>query len=112
MRALSEAERRVLDLMLAQEFPGAAELPAQVGAARVARTCDCGCPTVDLVVEGDVPLASVSSRTPVNAVVDGVLGGRLLVFVDDGQLSSLEYYSSEDSPPRSWPDSDHIRPYV
>lgn len=112
MRPLSDVERQVLDLMLAQDFPGAVELRAQMDAARVERTCDCGCPTVDLVVEGEVPLAAVSSRTPVNADVEGVVGGGLVVFVDEGRLSGLEYYSAEDATPRSFPSLDQIRPYV
>ena len=112
MRPLSEVERQVLDVMLAQDFPGAIELRAQMNTARVTRTCDCGCPTVDLVVGGDVVLAAVSSRTPVNAEVDGVVGGGLIVFVDEGRLSGLEYYSAEDETPRSFPALDQIRPYV
>lgn len=112
MRPLSEVERQVLNVMLTQDFPGAVELRAQVNAARVVRICDCGCPTVDLVVDGDVPIATVTSRTPVNAEVAGVVGGGLMVFVDDGRLSGLEYYSAEDEPPRQFPDLDQIRPYV
>jgi len=34
MRPLVEDERKVLDVMLAQDFPGAAELRAQLDAAR------------------------------------------------------------------------------
>lgn len=32
--------------------------------ARVARTCDCGCPTIDLVVEGDLEYHSTEDETP------------------------------------------------
>ena len=59
-----------------------------------------------------MPLAAVSSRTPVNAEVEGVVGGGLVVFVDEGRLSGLEYYSAEDVTPRSFPSLDQIRPYV
>lgn len=72
--------------MLAMDFPGAPELRAQVASTLVSGRCACGCPSVDLVVEGDVRPASVTSRTPVNAEVDGVVGGGLIVFVDDGRL--------------------------
>ncbi len=96
----------------ARDFPGASELRAQVGSAVVSRGCDCGCPSVDLVVEGDVPVASVTSRTPVNAVVEGVSGGGLIVFVDEGRLSGLEFYSAEDPMPRQFPALDRIRPYI
>ena len=112
MRPLSETERQVLGAMLALDFPGAPELRAQVTSTVVSRHCDCGCPSVDLLVEGDVPLAAVTSRVPVNAEVDGVVGGGLIVFVDDGRLSGLEFYSAEDSTPAEFPDLDRIRPYT
>jgi hypothetical protein len=112
MRLLSETERQVLGVMLALDFQGAEELRAQVVSAQVSRGCDCGCPSVDLVVEGDVPFAHVTSRTPVNAEVEGVLGGGLIVFVDHGRLSGLEFYSVEDRTPPVFPDLDRIRPYV
>lgn len=112
MRPLSETERGVLGVMLAMDFPGALELRAQVDSTVVSGRCACGCPTVDLVVEGDVQPATVTSRTPVNAEVDGVLGGGLIVFVDDGRLSGLEYYSVEEQHPSDWPDLTQIRPYV
>jgi len=108
MRQLVEDERRVLGVMLAQDLPGAVELRAQVNAARVVSRCECGCPSVD----SDVPRAAVVSRTPVSAEVEGVLGGGLIVFVDDGHLSRLEYYSAEDHTPRSLPKPVQIRPHV
>lgn len=112
MRPLSATERQILGAMLALDFPGAPELRAQVPSTVVSRRCNCGCPSVDLVVEGDVPLAAVTSRVPVNAEVDGVLGGGLIIFVDDGRLSGLEFYSVEDSTPSELPDLDRVRPYV
>jgi hypothetical protein len=112
MRPLSETERQVLGAMLALDFPGAPELRAQVPSTVVSGQCKCGCPSVDLVVEGDLPLAAVTSRTPVEAEVDGVIGGGLIVFVDDGRLSGLEFYSAEDSTPSQFPDLDRIRPCV
>jgi hypothetical protein len=112
MRPLSETERQALVAMLALDFPGASELRAKVPSTVVSGHCNCGCPSVDLVVEGDVPLAAVTSRVPVNAEVAGVVGGGLIVFVDDGRLSGLEFYSAEDSTPSEFPDLDRIQPYV
>jgi hypothetical protein len=112
MRALTDTEHGVLALLLAQDFPGADALRAQLSSVRVSGGCECGCPTINLDVEGDVPLAVVESRTPVNAHVDGVIGGGLIVFVDDGRLSSLEYYSSEEAPPGDFPAPEQVRPYV
>lgn len=112
MRPLSDVERHVLDLMLALDFPGAAELRVQAESAQVVRRCDCGCATIDLAVADDVPLAVVTSRTPVNADVDDLVGGGLIVFVDEGRLSCLEIYAAEDPVPREFPGVDRIRPYV
>ncbi len=48
---------------------------------------------IDLIASEAGPRAAVISRTPVQAVVegDGYVGG-LLLFVDDGRLSALEYW--------------------
>lgn len=112
MRALSEAERAILEVMLAEDFPGAAELRQQLDAVVVSGVCGCGCPSVNLEVRGDVPVAEVTSRTPINADVEGDPGGGMIVFVDDGLLSCLEYYGVDDSPPAAFPDPSLVRPYV
>jgi len=112
MRPLSETERGVLGVLLAMDLPGAPELRAQVESTVVSARCACGCPTVDLVVEGDVRPARVTSRTPVDAEVEGVPGGGLIVFVDNGRLSGLEYYSVEEHHPSDWPDLTRIRTHV
>ncbi|MCA0328429.1 MAG: hypothetical protein LCI03_00835 [Actinobacteria bacterium] len=112
MRQLSETERGVLGVLLAMDFPGAPELRAQVDSTVVSGRCACGCPTVDLVVEGDVQPARVTSRTPVTAEVEGVLGGGLIVFVDNGCLTGLEYYSVDGHHLSDWPDLARNRPSV
>ena len=112
MRPLSDTERRVLGVLLAMDFPGAPELRAQVDTTVVSGRCACGCPSVDLVVEGVVPLAPVTSRTPVSADVEGEFAGGLILFVDEGRLSGLEYYTVEDVTPSDWPDLRQLRPYV
>lgn len=57
----------MLGVLLAMDFPGASELRVQVGSAVVSRGCDCGSPSVDLVVKGDVPI--VASRGPRRATI-------------------------------------------
>lgn len=111
VRALSDAERAVLEVMLAEDFPGAVELRQQVDCVVVSGGCGCGCPSVNLEVPGEVPLAEVTSRTPIFASVEGSRAG-LIVFVDDGLLSCLEYYDSDDALPATWPNSSLLRPYV
>ncbi len=55
---------------------------------------------IDLIVSAERSPAAVVSRTPVQAVVDGDgYDGGLLLFVDDGQLSALEYWWVTEEPP-------------
>jgi hypothetical protein len=60
--------------------------------------------TIDLVVDDAIPLAKVKSRTPVQAVVDGDgYDGGLILFVEDGQLSALEYWWVTEEKPDVFP---------
>jgi hypothetical protein len=105
-RPLTPRERSVLDLLLAADFPGGAELRAQARTARVTGRCACGCPTIDLAVDDAAPVADVDGRVAVE--VDVVNGG-LIVFVDEGRLSGLEYWSVGDDTPVEFPPPEHIR---
>ena len=59
---------------------------------------------IDLVVDDVAPLAAVPSRMPVHAVVDGDgYDGGLLLFVDDGRLSALEYWWVTEDMPDEFP---------
>lgn len=113
-RSLSEAERLVLDALLAADFPGAAELRAQLARVQVVGKCDCGCPTVDLAVPPDVPVSPVKTRArlvPVEGRVSPLAGeppGDIILFVDDGRLSYLEYVSYDDPSPAEWPSLDRV----
>jgi hypothetical protein len=64
---------------------------------------------VDLTVEDIAPLAEVASQVPVEADVLGGQGGGLILFVDEGRLSCLEYWSVDDKP-AEFPPPDRIRP--
>ncbi|MBB4966464.1 hypothetical protein [Saccharothrix violaceirubra] len=105
-RPLTATEKAVLDLLLSKEFPGAAELRAQVAVAAVTGRCGCGCPSVDLSVPDDVPrspyrgrLAPTEARTEPDA--DG-LPLEVILFLDDGALSYLELIHYGE-PPEDWP---------
>ncbi|MEV5719236.1 hypothetical protein AB0L41_35580 [Amycolatopsis mediterranei] len=87
----------MLDLLLDGRFPGAADLRAQAATARVTGGCAYGCPTVDLEVDGTAPAAEVEDRAAVEA------DGGLIVFVDEGQLSRLEYWTLRDERPVQFP---------
>ncbi|WP_370968541.1 hypothetical protein [Amycolatopsis sp. cg9] len=105
-RSLTPDERAVLDVLLAGDFPGAVELRVQAATAQVSGSCGCGCPTVCLVVDDATPTAEITERAAVEADVPD---GGLIVFVDEGRLSCLEYWTVEDEPPAAFPAPDQIR---
>lgn len=104
------------DRLLSLEFDGVQALRAQVPLARVVATCDCGCPTVDVEVDGAAPVSPFSAPTrlvPIEGCVaasntGAEASGGIILFVDDGRLSCLEYYSMADPPPSKWPTTDEI----
>jgi hypothetical protein len=113
-RALNPEEARVLDRLLAVDFPDAGTLRAQLPHARVVGRCDCGCATVDLSVDRSraKPATLVRGRPiPSEAVVLGdnaePIGG-VIVFLDDGYLSMLEVYAFGNSPIQEWPPLDRL----
>jgi hypothetical protein len=67
----------------------------QIPRARVVSRCSCGCPTVDLALDGHLSkraggstiLADVQGRSPEGALVGVIVHGR------EGELSELEVYS-------------------
>jgi hypothetical protein len=111
-RPLTPAESAMLALLLSVEFPGVDALRVQAGSAAVVGGCDCGCPSIAFGVPDDAPLASglTSRLAPVEGVVspqgEGV-PGEIILFVDDGRLSYLEYVYY-DVPPKKWPAPDRV----
>lgn len=107
-RALLRSEIEVLSFILTADFPQGARLRAQLKGLQVIGRCDCGCPTIDLETSsGALPATGLESRLlPVEAVVAPAHTeppGELIVFVDDGRLSGLEYVYYSDAPPVDWP---------
>jgi hypothetical protein len=111
-RSLSEPEQRILSFLLATQVPGEAELRAQVPHVQVVGKCDCGCPTIDLEVPDSVRQAPVEGgRFPVEALVAPKVdepNGEIILFLDAGRLSSLEYVSYLDNPPAEWPSFERL----
>jgi hypothetical protein len=113
-RPLSPAERRVLDLMLTQDFPGAESLRSQLPYVQVVGRCDCGCATIDIEVAPEAPHAAPDLQGRVLPVT-GFVGADIdqpragiIVFVDEGFLSRLEIYSMAEPAPHEWPDLTEI----
>jgi hypothetical protein len=112
-RALLPEERTTLLAVLNHaDFDGRDALLVQVESARAASYCGCGCGTVGLTVDRTAPSTHLTYRPVPNeaAVVDGngePLGG-VILFVDDGYLSSLEVYSYDD-PVSPFPPLDRLQ---
>ncbi|MFD5258840.1 hypothetical protein ACFWM5_39265 [Streptomyces bobili] len=107
-RPMSPGERAVVELILANEFPGAAELRAQVGFVQVVAKWGVDSASVDLLVlEGAPRSPGVAGVIPVDATVvdeSGSLFGEILLWATDGYLSAIEYAWYGDEPPSVLPD--------
>jgi hypothetical protein len=112
-RPLSERERDILTALLEPDFPGAAELRAQVPRTEVTGRCPCGCPTVYLDVPVDVAPSPVVTRgglAPVEAGVDTAdhTVQQIILFVRDGRLAALETWWIDGATPAGWPPVDRL----
>jgi hypothetical protein len=89
---MTDRERAVLDALLAVDFPGADVLRRQIPSALVARTCVCGCPSIDFAH----PPAGPNVHVVANAKVSGS-ADELFLFTSDGWLGGIEWvgYSAE-----------------
>ena len=109
-RPLTAEERRLLDGLLAYDFPGVQELRSQARDLRTKKGCTCGCGTIDLIVQDPRLLPSDAvSPVPVEGHIRGVDGedvGGVLLFVSNGLLASLEVYSYGE--PLPLPRSDQV----
>lgn len=113
-RPLNEDEERVLALLLHPSFSGVHELRDQARQAVVVGRCDCGCPTIELSVPSEMRAAvpAPNRLAPVEGRITSDTGepvGDILLFVDDGRISSLELVWYTDDPPRIWPPTVRIR---
>lgn len=99
-RSLSARERAILDHLLAVDFPRATELRIQAESA----TATGERMVFDLTVDSTTPRAKGLARIPVQAVVDGEgYDGGVLLYVDDGRLSGLEYWWVTEEMPEVFP---------
>jgi hypothetical protein len=91
-RPLSTEERTLLEWLLAHGFSNASRYAAQLPHITVVSRCTCGCPTIDLAVDGKQTfgaselIADVEGRSPEGILVGVILHGR------EGQLAELEVY--------------------
>ncbi|MGW4848729.1 hypothetical protein [Nocardia brasiliensis] len=111
-RALTEREIGVVTRLLSASVAGADDYLAQIPSARVTATWGAGSPSVDVSVPADVASAS--------GVADGIFAsggvtdrtgapiGEVMLWVERGRLSAIEYAWYTDERPRTLPDPEQI----
>jgi hypothetical protein len=103
----TNSEREILIFMLSADFVGAAQLRVQIPHCRVVAVWVEGLPSVDLAVPPTVGKATVEDgEISVGSEVrdrDGNYLGEVLVWVEGGYLSALEYAWVTDEPPARLP---------
>ena len=94
-RPLNPEERALCEWLIEHGSPSAAKYASQLDHVTVVSGCTCGCPTVDLAVDG--VFSSGASEIIGDAVGDsnGVQVG-VMLHCRQGQLSELEVYPFED----------------
>jgi len=111
-RPLTEDEQLVLGRILAADFQGVSALREQALGVQVVGRCECGCPSVDLQPPADSTRSDQVGRlAPVELAVAPLadeLPGEVILFVDDGRLSYLEYVYYCELPPTGWPSEDRL----
>jgi hypothetical protein len=107
-RALTGSERRILDVLLAADFPGNTALNAQASRALVREIDSDG--SLEISVTGGVP-AEVVRRVPVEAEADDDDGAtvHVLLHVVDGLLNELEFYRDGEGTVRRKPAGEDLR---
>lgn len=109
-RPLLDQERALITGFLAHDLVGVEELREQATHLSARRGCDCGCGTIEFVMDAvDVPRSTAAGPLPIHATVrdaDGNEVGGLILFVRDGLLESLEIYSHDD--PLPLPPADRV----
>ena len=82
-------------------------LAAQIAGLTVGDRCDCGCPSVDFLVEGQAGTAAILAEAEGHAP-DGTPVG-VLLWVRSGRLSGLEVYATEGRETGLLPNPDALR---
>jgi hypothetical protein len=113
---LTAREREMLGLLLALDAPGVDALRTQAEHATVAKRCACGCPTIELAVDGQAAAPADLARWPVfswaRAARTSSSSFHVILFVRDGWLSELEYVALSDPVPTEFPARVELAPAV
>ncbi|GEM31919.1 hypothetical protein NN3_29260 [Nocardia neocaledoniensis NBRC 108232] len=114
-RPLTGLESAVVGKLLAEGGVEAGEYLCQVSQAQVVATWGEGSPSVDLIVQPG-PARAVSRTEGI--IAEGTVSdqhgspvGELIVWVEDGWLSGIEYAWYTDERPAALPDPDRVEVY-
>jgi hypothetical protein len=111
-RDLSTDEAAVLALLLRAEVQGAAELREQAEHVKVTGQCGCGCPSVELTTQASAPKSPSAGRLwPAELAIapaNDDPGGEVILFLEGGHLSYLEYIWYTETPPVTWPPANRL----
>lgn len=112
-RPLRDNERKTLEALLSVDFPGVAELRAQIPLARVAGSRASGtAPSFDITVSESAPRSALLQKmAPITAVTydaDQEYTGEFILWLADGYLSGLEYAWITDEAPEDLPEPSSI----
>ncbi|MBF6167265.1 hypothetical protein IU486_21280 [Streptomyces gardneri] len=111
-RMLTDLETSVVTKLLSSGVPGASEYLAQVPYSQVVATWGTGSPSVDLAVR---PGAVQVSGSPEGILASGAVNdhngspiGEVILWVENGWLSGIEYAWYTDKRPHALPEHDQI----
>ncbi|WP_280313563.1 hypothetical protein [Nocardia abscessus] len=111
-RALTDLETSVVTKLLSSNAPGAAEYLAQVPYSQVVATWGVGSPSVDLAVR---PGAVQASGSPDGIFASGAVTdhngspiGEVILWVEHGWLSGIEYAWYTDERPHTLPEPGQV----
>ncbi|WP_280247544.1 hypothetical protein [Nocardia abscessus] len=111
-RALTDLETSVVTKLLSSGAPGASEYLAQMPSSQVVATWGSGSPSVDLAVR---PGAVQASGSPGGIFASGAVTdrsgspiGEVILWVENGWLSGIEYAWYTNERPHALPEPDQI----
>jgi hypothetical protein len=95
-RPLTTDERILLEWLIAHGSPSAAKFAPQISRVSVVSRCTCGCPTIDLAVDGKrVGGGSELIADFVGKLPEGIQVG-VILHCRGGQISELEVYAIDE----------------
>ena len=97
-RPLTPEERTLLEWVIDNGSADAKEYSPQLANVSVVGTCTCGCPTIDLALEGHDQRKTAPSKILadfVGTTPEGIAVG-VILHAREGEISELEVYSTTD----------------